>query len=143
MDGVGGTLKNIIFDKVKSGFVTIDSPFEFHQAILTFVPSIKSVYLPETDVLNEPENIEQESKKIPETPKVHHVERFEVKGVYGLKVFYLAEDEKPFYTQRYSNEKDVVICGHEIADVDDNHCALFLEEYQQREDKWIQCLGFC
>ena len=143
MDGVGGTLKNIIFGKVKSGFVTIDSPFEFHQAILKFVPSIKSVYLPDTDVLNEPENIEQESKKIPETLKVHHVERFEVKGVYGLKFFYLAEGEKPFYTQWYSNEKDVVICGHEIADVDDNHCALFLEEYQQREDKWIQCLGFC
>ena len=87
MDGVEGTVKNIIFCKVKSGFVTIDSPFEFHQAILKFVPSIKSVYLPDTDVLNEPENIEQESKKIPETLQVHHVERFEVKWVYGLKVF--------------------------------------------------------
>ena len=109
--GVGGTVKNIIFRKVRSGFVTIDSPFEFHQAILKVVPSIKSVYLPDTDVLNEPENIEQESKKIPETLKVHHVERFEVKGVYGLKFFYLAEDEQPFYTQWYSNAKDVFICG--------------------------------
>ena len=87
MDGIGGTVKNIIFRKVKSGFVTIDSPFEFHQAILKFVPSIKSVYLPDTDVLNEPENIEQESKKITETLKIHHVERFEVKGVYVLKFF--------------------------------------------------------
>ena len=50
--GVGGTVKNIIFRKVRSGFVTIDSPFEFHQAILKVVPSIKSVYLPDTDVLN-------------------------------------------------------------------------------------------
>ena len=87
MERVGGTVKNIIFCKVKSGFVMIDSPFEFHQAILKFVPSIKSVYLPDTDVLNEPENIEQESKKIPETLQVHRVERFEVKWVYGLKVF--------------------------------------------------------
>ena len=47
-----GTVKNIIFRKVRSGFVTIDSPFEFHQAILKVVPSIKSVYLPDTDVLN-------------------------------------------------------------------------------------------
>ena len=101
------------------------------------VPGIKSVYLPDTDVLNEPENIEQESKKIPETLKVHHVERFEVKGVYGLKFFYLAEDEQPFYTQWYSNGKDVVICGHEIADVHGNHCALCLEEYQQRKEEWI------
>ena len=65
MDGVGGTVKNIIFRKVKLGFVTIDSPFEFHQAILKFVPSIKAVFLSDTVVLNEPENIEQESKKIP------------------------------------------------------------------------------
>ena len=67
MDGVGGTVKNIIFRKVKSGFVTIDSPFEFRQAILKFFPSIRSVFLIDTDALNEPENIEQESKKIQET----------------------------------------------------------------------------
>ena len=71
----------------------IDSPFEFHQAILKFVPSIKSVYLPGINFLNEPENIKQESKKIPETLKIHHVERFEVKEVYGLKFFDLAEYE--------------------------------------------------
>ena len=87
MDGVAGTVKNIIFRKVKSGFVTFDSPFEFHQAILKFFPLIKSVYLPDTDVLHEPENIEHEFKKNPETLKVHYMERFEVKGVYGLKFF--------------------------------------------------------
>ena len=80
-----------------------------------------------------PENIEQESKKIPETLKVHHVERFEVKGVHGFKCFYLAEDEQPFYTQWYSNRKDAVICRHEIADVDDNHCALCLEKYSKEK----------
>ena len=85
--------ENIIFRKVDSGFVTIDSPFEFHQAILKFVPSIKSVYSPGINFLNEPENIKQESKKIPETLKIHHVERFEVKEVYGLKFFDLAEYE--------------------------------------------------
>ena len=142
MDGVGGTVKNIIFCKFKLGFVTIDSLFEFHQAILKFVPSIGSAFLIDTDVLNEPENIEQESKNIPETFKVHHVERLEVKGVNG-KFFYLDEDEQPFCTQWYSNGKDVVICGDEIADVDGNHCALCLEEYQQRKEEWIQCPGLC
>ena len=142
MDGVRGTVKNI-FCKVKSRFVATDSPFEFDQAILKFVPLLKSIYLPDTDVLNEPENIKQESKKIPETLKVHDVERFEVKGVHDLKIFYLAEDEQSFYTQWYSNGKDVVTCGHENADVDDNHCALCLEEYQQRKKEWIQCPGLC
>ena len=143
MERVRGTVKNVIFRKVKSGFVTIDSPFEFHQAILKFVPSIKSVYLPDTNVLNEPENIEQESKKIPETLQVHHVERFEMKGLYGLKFFLLSENEQTFYTQWYSSGKDVVICGHKIADLDDNHCALCHEEYQQRKEECIQCPGLC
>ena len=52
---------------------------------MKFVQSVKSVYVPDADVLNEPENIEQLSKKILETLKLHHVERFEVKGV--LKFF--------------------------------------------------------
>ena len=89
------------------------------------------------------EHRKQESKKIPETPKVHHVKRFEVKGVYGLEFFYLAEDAQPFYTQWCSNGKDVVTCGHEISDGDDNHHALCLEEYQQRKEEWIQCPGLC
>ena len=80
MDGAGGTVKNIIFRKVKLGFVTIDSPFEFHQAILKFFTSVKSVYLSDTGVLNELENIKQESEKIPETHKVHHVEGLKWKG---------------------------------------------------------------
>ena len=29
MDGVCGTAKNVVFRRVKSGFLTIDSPFEF------------------------------------------------------------------------------------------------------------------
>ena len=68
---------------------------------------------------------------------------FLVKGVYGLKFFNLAEGEQPLYTQWYSNAKDVVICGHDVADVDDNHCVLCPEEYQQRREEWLQCLGLC
>ena len=144
MDGVSGTVKNIIFRKVKSGFVTINAPLEFHQTVLKFVSSIHSVYLADTDVLSEPENIEKESKKIPEILTVHHIERFQMKGIYALKFFHLAEDEQPFYTQWYANGKDVVICGHESSEFDGNHSASGHEEYQQRENKeWIQCLGLC
>ena len=37
-----------------------------------------------------------------------------LKKVYGLKFFYLAENDKPFFTQWYANGKDVIVCGHEI-----------------------------
>ena len=33
----------------------------------------------------------------------------EVKVVYGLKLFKLAEDEKPFFTQWYGNSKGVIV----------------------------------
>ena len=45
MDGVDGTVKNVIFRKVKSGKVVIYSPQEFAEAVNKFVPTIRAVYL--------------------------------------------------------------------------------------------------
>ena len=69
MDGVGGTVKNVVFRKVKSGFLTIESPFEFYQAVKNYVPAIKCVYVPD-DIFEEPENMEQESIAIREILKI-------------------------------------------------------------------------
>ena len=157
MDGVGGTVKNVVFRKVKSGLITISTPFEFHEAVQKFVPSINSIYLSADEVLVEPENIVQEAKKIDGTQKIHHIERFQVKGVFGLKFynlqskgvfglkFYnLAEDSNPFHTEWYANGKNVVICGHETANVDSNHCASCFQQYDANESKeWIQCPALC
>ena len=78
MDGVGGTVKNVVFRKVKSGFLTIDSPFQFYEAVKTYVPAIKCAYLSSEDVFEEPENMEQESKPIIDTLKIHKIERSEM-----------------------------------------------------------------
>ena len=142
MDSVGGTVKNVVFRKVKSGFLTIDSPFEFYQAVKNYVPAIKCVYVSNEDVFEEPENMEQESIPIRETLKIHKIERSEMKGIYGLNFFYLAEDEKPFFTQWYANGKDVLVCGHDDGEVDTNHCAACSVEYDKAEE-WIQCPGLC
>ena len=112
--------------------MTIDSPFEFYQA----VSAIKCVYVSNEDVFKEPENMEHESIPIRETLKIHKIERSEMKGIYGLNFFYLAEDEKPFFTQWYANEKDVLVCGHDDGEVDTNHCAACLVEYDKAEE-WI------
>ena len=88
------------------------------------------------------ENPSRPRKELSEEKKDWMIE-FLVKGVYGLKFFNLAEGEQPLYTQWYSNAKDVVICGHNVADVDENHCVLCPEEYQQRREEWLQCLGLC
>ena len=73
IDGVGGTLKNVAFRKVKSGQVVIYSPQEFSEAVKIFVPAIHAVYLPESENIIEPKGIES-SRKIKETPKIHKLE---------------------------------------------------------------------
>ena len=57
MDGVGGTIKNVIFRKVKSGQIVVHTPKEFSDAAMKFVPSIITVYLPRSDEIIEPESI--------------------------------------------------------------------------------------
>ena len=111
MDGVGGTVKNVAFRKMKSGFLTIHTPFEFHEAVTKYVPAIKSIYFCESDLFEEPKYIDQEvdRKLIVDTLKVHKVDGCKVKGISGLKFHQLAEDESPFYTQWYANRKRVTV----------------------------------
>ena len=66
MDGVGGTVKNVIFRKVKLGKVVIYSPQEFAEAVKKFVPAIHAVYLPERENIVEPVGLES-AKKIRDT----------------------------------------------------------------------------
>ena len=54
MDGIGGTVKNVILKKVKSGQLFVHSPLVFSEAVTKFVPSIHSVYLPENENIVEP-----------------------------------------------------------------------------------------
>ena len=53
MDGIGGIVKNVIFRKVKSGNVVIDSP-KFVDYASQLVPSITSLYLPVEEIIEEP-----------------------------------------------------------------------------------------
>ena len=66
MDGVGGTVKNVIIRKVKSGQLVVHSPLDVSEAVTKFVPSIDSVYLPENENIVEPEDM---ARKIDQTLK--------------------------------------------------------------------------
>ena len=54
MDDVGETIKNVIFQKVKSGQVVVHTPKEFSDAAMKFVSSIITVYLPKLGEIVEP-----------------------------------------------------------------------------------------
>ena len=70
MDGVGGTIKNVFFRKVKSGQIVVHAPKEFSDAAMKFVPSTSTVYLHRSDEIVEPESIHQ-APSIPETLSIH------------------------------------------------------------------------
>ena len=70
MDDVGGTIKNVIFRKVKSGQIVVHTPKEFSDAAMKFVPSIITVYLPASDEIVETESIHQPPSSL-ETLSIH------------------------------------------------------------------------
>ena len=57
MDGLGGTLKRKVFNAVKSGKVVVNDPAEFAMAAVNIVSGVHTIYLKESDLLMEPEEI--------------------------------------------------------------------------------------
>ena len=70
MDGVGGTLKSRIFRDVMSEKCFIQNTEEFYNYANTVINGVTSVYLPQNDLITEPDHIE-EAPKIPETKRFH------------------------------------------------------------------------
>ena len=123
MDGVGGTVKNVVFRDVKSGKCTITSPEEFADFANKRLESITTLYLPQCELFVEPSEVSK-APKIAQTLQVHKVVRhFSKNGIVYLKFYYLASDEKPFFTQYYRKECDPEVCGHDGLDgADENRC---------------------
>ena len=100
MDGLGGTVKHMVFQKVKSNVIVINSPLEFAKYAFEFM-SITSVFLSEIEVQREPEDV-AEAQEIENTLKIDRVIRnYNGAGVCYLQFFEYSDDEEPFFTQYY------------------------------------------
>ena len=99
MDGVGRTIKNMLFRKVNSGQIVVHTPKEFSDAAMKFVSSIITVYLPKSDEIVEPESIHQ-APSIPETLLIHKfVRQINDRGDCSIEFFKTAVDREAFYTK--------------------------------------------
>ena len=137
MDGVGGTVKNVIFRKVISGKVVIYSPQEFAEAVKKFVPAIHAVYLPKSENIVEPVGIES-ARKIKDTLKIHKFERkVDPNGNKYINFYKIADDEEPFHVQWYGGENDVIF-GHINSSDNDNQCPKCSRIYKEGEE-WLCC----
>ena len=141
MDGVGGTIKNLVYRDVMSNKCMIRNAEEFSEHVNKIVSGITSIYLPESELLMEPEDIE-DAPKINETLSIHKLTRgFNEDDVCFIKFFKLANEVKPFHTQFYRKEGDPEVCGHEhlplVFDVDQT-CAFCKGKYEDKVE-WLQC----
>ena len=102
MDGLGGTLKRKVFNAVKSGKVVVDDPEEFAMAAVNIVSGVHTIYLKESDLLMEPEEI-KDAPSIKGTLNVHRFDRHtNKKGVRYLKYYHLSDDDHELFTQWYT-----------------------------------------
>ena len=141
MNGVGGTLKNIIFRDVMSEKCFIQNAEEFSNYANTVVNGITSVYLPQNNVLTEPDDIE-EAPKIPETLSIHKVVRgFNEDGICYFKFYYLSKDSGPFFTQYYRKKDYPEVCGHELLPLsfDADETSAFCKGKYEGKLEWLQC----
>ena len=128
MDDVGGTIKNVIFRKVKSGQIVVHTPKEFSDAAMKFVSSIITVYLPKSDEIVEPESIHQ-VPSTPETFLIHKLLRqVNGRGDCSIEFFKTVVDQEAFLIQWYKRASDVV-CGHEKSNKGHSECSTCGEWY--------------
>ena len=144
MDGVGRTIKNLVFGAVKSGKVSVKDLKEFAKAANDIVPSIRSLFMPIENMLEEPAEVAN-VPPIPETIQVHKLVREITRdNVPFIKFFKLSRDDRPAYTKYYQSKKDPQVCGHPDKDVDGNTCAHCLAEYKvnDEQEEWL-CFPLC
>ena len=109
MDDLGGTIKNVSFQKVKSGQIVAQVHKEFSDATMKFVASIITVHLGRLDKIVDPERIHQ-APSIPRTLSIHKSVRqindwgdYNIKfydwGDYNIKFFKTVVDQEAFHTQ--------------------------------------------
>ena len=74
MDGVGGTIKRVVYGLVKFRHITINTAEEFAAEASKSVPSIKSLFLSQEDKIIEPSFVKN-APAIKGTLDIHHMKR--------------------------------------------------------------------
>ena len=132
MDGIGGTIKNLVHRKVMSNAVVINSPEEF-ASCANEISNVDCLFLRKEDVLKEPEEVSK-AIPIPTTMKIHRVKRVKQGSSFENEFFFLSEDSKPFFTRKYG-----IQCGHKVMNLANNNLCNYCENQYIEDEEWMQC----
>ena len=140
MDDGGGTIKNAIFWKIKSGQIVFHLFKEFFDAAMRSVFCIITLYLPKSDEVVESEII-QKAPSIPKTLSIHKfVRQINGRGDFSIQFFTMVVEV--FYTQWY-NKAGIVICRHEKSNKSNNECSTCGQLDDEIMMKWRVLTLFC
>ena len=143
MNGIGGTIKNKVYQDVMSNKCLIKNVKDFVEYAKKTINGITSIYMLINKLLAEPENIVN-APKILETLSIHKVTgSFNEGNICFIDFFRVANDDGPFFTQFYWKDDDLEVCGHEnlpsLFDVD-QACIFCKAKYVASKEKedWLQ-----
>ena len=140
MDDRGGTIKNAIFWKIKSGQIVFHLLKESFDAAMRSVFCIITLYLPKSDEVVESEII-QKAPSIPKTLSIHKfVRQINGRGDFSIQFFTMVVEV--FYTQWY-NKAGIVICRHEKSNKSNNECSTCGQLDDEIMMKWRVLTLFC
>ena len=140
MDGTGGTIENQVFQEIKSDKLSVRTPKEFSDAAQKLVPYITLVYLPLSEILEEPDNINQ-APKIPETLQNTQGEK-QQQPVWNPinRILNLPNEELPYHTCYYGKPVDSDVYGHRKSNADEKTCDHYFKKYgEHKKEEWLQC----
>lgn len=109
MDGIGETVKNVVYRQVKSNWVTINSVNDFFDAANRFVPSITTLLHKDGETMLKPDDINS-APSIPSTLKIHRLIRQIKDNGVEIAYFFLSNSKEPCFVQKYSATS--MKCGH-------------------------------
>ena len=75
MDGVSGTLKNMVFRKIKSGQTIVQTREDFTKVEGKFVPSITTEYLPKEAEIAELKDVDN-APLFQDTVQIHKLKKY-------------------------------------------------------------------
>ena len=111
MDGVVRALKNVVFRKVKSDNIVIDSPKN---------TSIMYLYFSVEEIMEELKEIAR-TPAIPETLMIRKdIRKCNSRNICCLEFFSLSDQSLPILQQVYRKDNYLDICDHMDVDVDNN-----------------------
>ena len=139
MDGVGGTIKPVVYGLVKSRHININTVEEFAAKASKGVSSIKSLKLLQKDETVEPSFVKN-APAVKGNLDMHYIKRdYNLENVYFFKFYYLLDDKEPFHTQYYA-QLNTLVCDHERESdqVNENICGHCQKVYDGDSETWLQ-----